>query len=675
MNSDHLQPLLTAIKALVNSNTGEEAMKTIQQHPELLSKEADKVFEAWIEQQTSDKVRAFLQSHRQALQQLRQARKNEGIPAGRLRPLLTAIQTLINSNTSEEATKTIQQHPELLSEEIDEVFEALIEQQASDDARAILRSYRQGLQQLRQTGKNPGIALHFIAPHFQADLDQAESAEARYLQTGDLAALDESIAAWERILQHPDFATVDAKFRARVLNNSSSTYSLRYQARGELSDLNRALSDWQTIITTTPPESPYLPGLLNNQGNGLTYRYAHTGNLTDLQAGIAAHQQAVQLTPKGSPDLPGFLNNLGNGLKERYAHTGDLSDLQKAIAAYQQAVPLTPKDSPNLPFFLNNLGNGLRDYYTHTGDLTNLQTGIVAYQRAVRLTPKDSPDLPIRLNNLGDGLRDRYARTGDLIDLQAGIAVYQRVVQLTPEGSPDLSKFLNNRDIDLIRYAQMSDLTDLPARIEYLQQAMQLIPKDSPDSPSLLMSTDLTRYAQTSDLTGLQAWIAAYQQAVQLTPKGSPDLPSRLNNQGNGLKALSTHTGNRSDLPAGMAAKTIMVVDDSPTIRRVVEIFLKRQGMEVLTAKDGVDAVAQLREHVPDLILLDEEMPQMDGYELATQIRNTTEWKHIPIIMITSSTEAKHRDRAKTIGINRYVGKPFTITELLENVNALLNTQ
>jgi chemosensory pili system protein ChpA (sensor histidine kinase/response regulator) len=118
--------------------------------------------------------------------------------------------------------------------------------------------------------------------------------------------------------------------------------------------------------------------------------------------------------------------------------------------------------------------------------------------------------------------------------------------------------------------------------------------------------------------------------------------------------------------------KTIMVVDDSITVRKVTARLLKRQGMEVLTAKDGVDAVAQLQEHIPDLMLLDVEMPRMDGYELATQVRNTPELKHIPIIMITSRTGTKHRDKAEKIGINRYLGKPFNETELLENINALL---
>jgi len=119
-------------------------------------------------------------------------------------------------------------------------------------------------------------------------------------------------------------------------------------------------------------------------------------------------------------------------------------------------------------------------------------------------------------------------------------------------------------------------------------------------------------------------------------------------------------------------AKTIMVVDDSITVRKVTANLLKRQGWEVVTAKDGVDAVAQLQEVVPDLMLLDVEMPRMDGFELATQIRNTEHLRHIPIIMITSRTGTKHRERASKIGIDRHLGKPFNEQELLENINSLL---
>ncbi|MHB1240474.1 MAG: hybrid sensor histidine kinase/response regulator, partial [Gammaproteobacteria bacterium] len=117
----------------------------------------------------------------------------------------------------------------------------------------------------------------------------------------------------------------------------------------------------------------------------------------------------------------------------------------------------------------------------------------------------------------------------------------------------------------------------------------------------------------------------------------------------------------------------VMVVDDSITVRKVTTRLLERNDMDVLTAKDGVDAVALLQEHIPDVMLLDIEMPRMDGFELATHMRNDERLKEVPIIMITSRTGEKHRDHAMKIGVNRYLGKPFQETELLENIHALLS--
>ncbi|MCK4743523.1 MAG: Hpt domain-containing protein [Sulfuriflexus sp.] len=118
---------------------------------------------------------------------------------------------------------------------------------------------------------------------------------------------------------------------------------------------------------------------------------------------------------------------------------------------------------------------------------------------------------------------------------------------------------------------------------------------------------------------------------------------------------------------------TVMVVDDSITVRKVTTRLLERNNINVMTAKDGVDAVAVLQEQIPDLFLLDIEMPRMDGYELATHIRNDDVMKKIPIIMITSRTGDKHRQRAMDIGVDRYMGKPFQEADLLQNINEILD--
>ena len=116
----------------------------------------------------------------------------------------------------------------------------------------------------------------------------------------------------------------------------------------------------------------------------------------------------------------------------------------------------------------------------------------------------------------------------------------------------------------------------------------------------------------------------------------------------------------------------VMVVDDSVTVRKVTSRLLERNGMNVLTAKDGVDAIAQLQEQKPDVMLLDIEMPRMDGYELATTMKADPRFKDVPIVMITSRTGDKHRQRAFDIGVQRYLGKPYQELDLMRNVYDLL---
>ena len=119
----------------------------------------------------------------------------------------------------------------------------------------------------------------------------------------------------------------------------------------------------------------------------------------------------------------------------------------------------------------------------------------------------------------------------------------------------------------------------------------------------------------------------------------------------------------------------VMVVDDSVTVRKVSTRLLERHGMDVITAKDGVDAMTQLHETKPDVMLLDIEMPRMDGFEVATQVRHDPNLKDLAIIMITSRGGEKHKNRAFEIGVNRYMGKPFQESELLENIQALMSPE
>jgi chemosensory pili system protein ChpA (sensor histidine kinase/response regulator) len=153
------------------------------------------------------------------------------------------------------------------------------------------------------------------------------------------------------------------------------------------------------------------------------------------------------------------------------------------------------------------------------------------------------------------------------------------------------------------------------------------------------------------------------------------DLPAMIRSQNNieyqqamALDAIEAEK--RHKLEA--RTKRILVVDDSVTVRKVTTRLLERNGFEVFTAKDGVDAIATMQYHVPDLMLLDIEMPRMDGFEVASIVRHDSRLKHVPIIMITSRTGDKHRNRAFSIGVNEYLGKPFQEDNLLTNIERLL---
>lgn len=124
-------------------------------------------------------------------------------------------------------------------------------------------------------------------------------------------------------------------------------------------------------------------------------------------------------------------------------------------------------------------------------------------------------------------------------------------------------------------------------------------------------------------------------------------------------------------VPQVQTKRVAMVVDDSITVRKVTTRLLERHGFEVIQAKDGVDALGILQERVPDVMLLDVEMPRMDGYELAVNMRGDERTQDVPIIMITSRTGEKHRQRAMDVGVNVYMGKPYNDATLLENIESL----
>ena len=119
----------------------------------------------------------------------------------------------------------------------------------------------------------------------------------------------------------------------------------------------------------------------------------------------------------------------------------------------------------------------------------------------------------------------------------------------------------------------------------------------------------------------------------------------------------------------------MLVVDDSITVRRVTQRLLQREGYRVSLAADGLQALERLQQERPAVVLSDIEMPRMDGFDLARNIRADESLADLPIIMITSRIAEKHRDHARALGVNHYLGKPYSEEELLRLVRSYTSAE
>jgi chemosensory pili system protein ChpA (sensor histidine kinase/response regulator) len=146
-------------------------------------------------------------------------------------------------------------------------------------------------------------------------------------------------------------------------------------------------------------------------------------------------------------------------------------------------------------------------------------------------------------------------------------------------------------------------------------------------------------------------------------------VPLALRWAGQPRAAVETHAPAEAvEVSAALQPPLVLVVDDSLTVRKITTRLLTREGFRVDSAKDGVDALEKMHDLLPDVVLLDVEMPRMDGFELARVMRADPRMKAVPIIMITSRTADKHRNHALEIGVDVYLGKPYQEQQLLDHI-------
>ncbi|MDO8263013.1 MAG: Hpt domain-containing protein [Gallionella sp.] len=244
---------------------------------------------------------------------------------------------------------------------------------------------------------------------------------------------------------------------------------------------------------------------------------------------------------------------------------------------------------------------------------------------------------------------------------------------------------VKSADMDVLHREQKVDWQGNSYPLHYLPHLlgnMEVVQQNLPRNPVLLLRSGEQRIAlHVDELLGYQeamvknigpqlarlSWVAGAtvlgngEVVLILNP---PQLMQRIGVAGKAVK-------DEASVSPLLALPVIMVVDDSLTVRKITSRMLTRAGYHVVTATDGVDALEKLEEMgdaVPEVMLLDIEMPRMDGFALAKHLRRDPKTTNLPIIMITSRTADKHRDYAMQLGVNTYLGKPYQEDELLQNI-------
>jgi CheY-like chemotaxis protein len=201
-------------------------------------------------------------------------------------------------------------------------------------------------------------------------------------------------------------------------------------------------------------------------------------------------------------------------------------------------------------------------------------------------------------------------------------------------------------------------------RVVLVLELIDLLSSRARNLPSLNAPSGPRRDAGAQAAPAGQAGAQAPSQAAV---RQNVDLSSARQPQG--ASAMAHAARGASSLERG---RHVLVVDDSPSVRRVVGGMLKQNGWEVQMARDGVEALEMITYEPPAAVLLDIEMPRMDGYELISTVRAQEQFRTLPLVVLTSRAAAKHQQRALQLGANGYVVKPYQDEELLNLLSSLV---
>jgi CHAT domain/Tetratricopeptide repeat len=371
----------------------------------------------------------------------------------------------------------------------------------------------------------------------------------RYDRRGNLTDLDDAIGYCQRALAAaagPDPELPGILFDLCVAGRK------RYQHRQDPADLNLAIEAGERAVAAVRGYPQKRAGFQNSLSLAYRDRYRHSGDAADLDQAVALGEQAVADTPVGALDRPGILSNLGVGYRRRYDSYGDLADLDRAIEIGEEVDGMVPRDQGSRAMNLSSLGLAYQDRYERGGSLADLERAIEVGEQAPAAVPPGDPGRPVYLFNLVDALLNRYRRRGDTADVRHAIEVAAEAVATTPDDHHDRGAMLGVLGAAYLeRYRSSGAPEDLDRAAELIQGSVASDVREGPDRArglSALCVVYLDRYERQGILADLQRAIEAGERAVAASPGYHPDRAIRLSGLVHAYRARYERAGKVDDL-------------------------------------------------------------------------------------------------------------------------------
>ncbi|MFX0578712.1 CHAT domain-containing protein [Nocardia nepalensis] len=332
---------------------------------------------------------------------------------------------------------------------------------------------------------------------------------------------------------HPD--------RAWMLSTCGVAYRMRYEQRGGLDDLDRAVQVGEEAVAAAPVGHSERMGALSNLGLAYQVRYERFGGRDDVDRAIAVGEQAVAV---GHPDhisRAGALSNLGLAYRMRFRSLGSRDDLDRAIEIGEQAALALPSDDANRSAMLANLGDAYQTRLERYGDYDDLNRAIEVSRQAVTAVPVGHPAHAVTLTSLSHAHLRRFERLGGRDDLDRAVELGEQALAATPVGHTERAGMLASLGaVFHTRFTHSGVLAHLERAVDICEQAVTATPHDHPNRAQYLSNLGnayQSRFTHSGVLADMDRAIEVGEQAVTATPHDHPDRAQYLSNLGNAYLA------------------------------------------------------------------------------------------------------------------------------------------